>query len=90
MKNITEFPFGPKGRKRSLQLELMKVCWRKEQCHGLGVISLEHKSCAESEQPVHTHLNCPEPPPSPIFLHPFHVGEKHRKKKTHKTLKKES
>lgn len=42
------------------------------------VILLEHKWCAESEQPFHAHLNCPEPLPSPIILHPFHVGEKHR------------
>ena len=40
--------------------------------------SLEHKWRAEGEQPFHAHLNCPEPVPSPVILHPFHVGEKHR------------
>lgn len=41
-------------------------------------ISLEHNWSTASEQPFHAHLNCPEPLPSPIILHPFHVGERHR------------
>lgn len=74
------FPLALEELKRSLQLEFMKLCWTRERCHGFAVISLEHEWCAESEQPFHGHLNCPEPLPFPVILHPFRMVSRVRNK----------